>query len=137
MNDVSDALDEGYADGWRPDEGDKIVGTIVGLSKGWSDYRQGFYPIVTIHDEATGKDIAVHGFHHALNRELIALKPKLGERIGIKCGAKVKTKDGKRNVQTYTVKVEGRTEDIWGSLSAPTPELVTNDPAHDSDDLPF
>lgn len=113
---LSDAL----PDGWRPEEGSVIVGRILSMTTGWSDQQQNYYPILVIHDEVTDKDVAVHGFHFVLRDRLTALRPQQGERIGIKMGPKVPLKgDPSRSVQTYTVKVDGRTEDIWGKIQSP------------------
>lgn len=120
MNDtLAEDLDAGDAPGWRPEEGSIIIGEVIGLSKGWSEQGEKFYPIITIKDEATGEAVAVHGFHFVLQDRLSAVRPRVGERIGIKMGEKIKTQDGRRTVQTYTVKVDGRTEDIWSDIKSP------------------
>lgn len=144
----------GDAPGWKPEEGDLLIGTVSGLSKGWSDYKQGFYPIVTItpeldkcnpeprSDSLPGEPIAVHGFQFVLEDRFSSLKPMPGERIGIKVGPKVPTKDGKRTVQTYTVKME-RTEDIWSEIQNPrlAKQTVQGTPVTQQqitdDDIPF
>lgn len=141
------------AEGWRPEENDTLIGIVQAVSRGWSDQGEKFYPIVTISVEngtqkdgetvPAGTDIAIHGFHFALGKRMIELQPVAGERVGIKMGAKVPTKDGKRTVQTYTFKVEGRDVDVWGSFDAPAPtktgtvqeELPTT--SVDDDDIPF
>lgn len=139
---LSDALPEG----WRPTEGSVLIGNVVGLTKGWSDYQQSFYPIVIVHDELSGKDIAVHGFHFVMMDRLTALRPQVGERIGFKMGPKVPLKSNpKQSVQTYTVKIEGRTEDIWDDIQSPRANApaaqaqarVTDVETGDSDEIPF
>jgi len=148
---LSDALPEG----WRPEDGSLIIGRITRLTKGWSDQRQEFYPILVIHDELTDKDVAVHGFHFVLLDRLTALRPQEGERIGIKMGPKVPLKSNpNRSVQTYTVKVEGRSEDVWGDITNPRTANTTQSvvkvqgtgsrqeeipvaDAHSDDDIPF
>lgn len=128
---LTDSLNAGDAPGWKPEEGDLFVGTVSALSTGWSDYKEGYYPIVTItpdmnlcnpappHSEAEpGSPVAVHGFQFVLEDRFSALKPTVGERIGIKVGPKIPTKDGKRTVQTYTVKMD-REQDIWSEVKGP------------------
>lgn len=130
-------------EGWKPEPGDKVVGKVVGLQKGWSDYTDSYYPIVVIHDEVTDEPMTVHGFHFVLKDRLASLRPRLGERIGIKMGDKIPSKDGKRSIQTYTVKIDGRTEDIWDDIKNPRTAAAaaqTNAPAtaiESDDDIPF
>lgn len=110
------------AAGWRPDEGAILVGRVVKVDLGWSDYTGSHYPIVTVQPDQ-GDPVAVHAFHTALRARLTMLKPMAGEKIGFKYHGKRPTKDGRRQVATYTVKIEGRDADVWGALSAapPTP----------------
>lgn len=134
-------LADDFAEGWRPEEGDKIVGKVVDLGRGWSDYKDGFYPIVTVHDEEQDKDIAIHCFQTVLERKMREFKPKVGERIGIEFQGKRPTKNGKNQVAVYIVKVQGRTVDPWdeagqGRQATPTDEVVTEQPKTD-DDLLF
>lgn len=130
-------------DGWRPEPGSMAIGKVIGLQKGWSDQSESFYPIVVIEDELTGNALSIHGFHFVLKDRLAALRPALGERIGIKMGDKVPSKDGRRSIQTYTVKVDGRTEDIWDDIQSPRTQAAaaqTNAPAtsvESDDDIPF
>lgn len=77
-----DALDRD-TQGWKPDVGDKIVGTIVALDQRDSDYG-GTYPIVVLRPEPDeGFNVAVHAFHTVLKNELAKLQPLVGERIAI------------------------------------------------------
>lgn len=139
-------LNDAMPDGWRPNEGDVIVGKIMSLTKGWSDYQECFYPIMIIHDEVTDKDVAVHGFHFVLMDRLTALRPRVGERIGLKMGPKIPLKSNpKQSVQTYTVKIEGRSEDIWGDIQNPRvnpqqqtlPDAQPVSTVSDDSDIPF
>lgn len=139
---MSDAdLTAEFAEGWRPEEGDTLVGVVTDLSSAWSDYTSSFYPIITVRKD-DGSEVAVHCFHHSLKTRMVALRPTVGEKIGIKYKGKQKTKDGKREVAVYIVRIEGRSEDIWGSMSAPVP--ASNPPVQQSDftpptddDIPF
>lgn len=141
------------AEGWRPDEGAVLIGRVVKVDLGWSDYTGSHYPIVTV-QPAQGDPVAVHGFHTALRARLMMLKPMAGETIGFRYHGKRPTKDGRRDVATYTVKVKGRDADVWGTLgtAAPpqpaagfTPRTVADTPVPsaseltpvDDDDIPF
>jgi len=143
---LSDALPEG----WRPEEGDLVIGKILSMTKGWSDYQQSYYPILVIHNELTDEDIAIHGFHFVMLDRLTSLRPKVGERIGIKMGPKIPLKGNpKQSVQTYTIKVDGRSEDIdWDDIQSPRTQPTseqdrlrqTSIPVTDvqsDDDIPF
>lgn len=146
MNTFEESLDQELAEGWRPEEGDKIIGKIVNMTKGWSDYQQQYYPIIVVHDEVTDRDVSVHAFHTALARRLIALKPRVGDRIGIKMGPKVPLKGNpKQSVQTYTCRVEGKQEDIWADIQDPRavtdrsrgPAVPASEAPIPDDDIPF
>jgi hypothetical protein len=138
-------MDLEYAEGWRPEPGDTVIGPILDLSQGWSDQTQTHYPIVTLHDDKTDKDVAVHCFHQVLRSKMNELRPMVGETIGIKFVEKRATKDGKREVSVYNVKVKGRSANIWDQpIVAPRPSPVTEslDAKPDTDnendeDIPF
>lgn len=153
--DLVSQLDAGDAPGWKPEEGDVLVGNVVALAKGWSNYTQQYYPIVTIapdmdkcdpaprSDALPGEPVAVHAMQYVLMDRFTRLKPEPGERIGIKVGPKLPTKDGARQVQTYTVKMD-RGEDIWGDIANPrlSPQPTSGAPAVTQqqvtdDDLPL
>lgn len=142
--DMEAALDQELPAGWKPNEGDKLIGKVIGLSKGWSDYQEQYYPIIMIHDDETNTDVSVHAFHSALANRLMALKPEVGETIGIKMGPKVPLKrNPAQSVQTYTVKVKGRSEKIWEDMKDPRAAAATAatqapvGAAQSDDDIPF
>lgn len=130
-------------DGWRPEEGDIVLGKVLNLQTAWSDEKEDYYPIIIIDDEVKGP-VSVHAFHAALLDRLSKLKPEVGERIGIKMGPKVPLKSNpNRSVQTYTVRVEGRSEQIWDKFperrrgaAAPVQEELPDAETSD-DDIPF
>lgn len=160
MSDLGQSVEVGEAPGWKPEVGDVLIGTVSDLSTGWSDYKNAYYPIVTIDpeldncipnpprsDAEPGSPIAVHGFQFVLEDKFTALRPAQGERIAIKMGPQIPTKDGKRSVQTYTVKMD-RAEDIWSKVQsprtsaeqAPTRSAQQSIPVTDvasDDDIPF
>lgn len=139
------------AQGWRPEAGALLVGKITELNAGWSDYLNASYPIVVIADESNeGHPVAVHAFHQVLWRRLAQLKPKVGERIAIKFDGQVPSKDGKRKISLYTVKIAGRDAEMdWSAMQPPggaapaTVEISQQDfklpegDKPDPDDFPF
>lgn len=138
------AQDEAESAGWRPSEGDMVSGPIVAVSKGWSDWTNSFYPLVTIHDETQDKDVDVHCFHQTLQARLMETRPKVGDLLEITYIGKQKTKDGKREVAIYRVNVPGATgQEVWDALDAQPQAAaraaVTGDVPPDTDgmDIPF
>lgn len=147
-----------YADGWRPEEGDVLVGKVLTVDLGFSPQSGTHYPIVTVQPEDGGDPVAIHGFHMALKQRFMALKPVRGETIGVQYKGKEPHKtDRTKTVAVYVVKVKGRDADVWGTLGAaaapalppqgfqPHAPVDTSDfaprpsqrPADDDDDIPF
>lgn len=135
-------LDGFEAEGWRPEAGDQITGTLASLNAGFSDYTQASYPILTLdvseeRNLVTGeaethdppKQIAVHAFQAVLRNELLNQRPEVGERITLACGGKRAHKTAKaQTVTVYKVTVhrEGVSGAGWDDLfgprgGAPTP----------------
>jgi hypothetical protein len=65
---------------WKPEAGDKLIGTVVELEERTSEY--GSYPSVTVRVD-NGEEIVFHGFHTVAKEELARKKPCIGDRIGI------------------------------------------------------
>src|SRR5438552_2700654 len=82
-DDFAAQAEKDFAPAWMAEIGDKIVGKVTQISEGWSDQSESYYPIVTIHNEHTDKEEAVHAFWIALQRELMKWRPAIGERIAI------------------------------------------------------
>lgn len=129
-------MDFDYAEGWRPNPGDVIVGVVTDISMGHNEW--GSYPIVTVKPD-DGEAVAIHAFHTSLMNQFTELQPRQGETIGVAFKGKQRTKDGKREVAVYRVKVKGRTADVWGALSnqrPPQPPIPTDIPATVEDFAP-
>ena len=103
MRSMHDRLDT-FADAWKPEPGDKLIGTVVDLDERDSAYGDEPYPIVTIETD-DGNELAFHAFHTVARNELAKQRPVVGDRIGVAYHGK---KDGK-NYESYRVIVE-RTE---------------------------
>ena len=110
---LSERIDEGYAEAWKPKNGDTIMGEVVEISTGETAY--GAYPIVTI-ETAKGKS-AVHAFHSVLLNALVTAAPAVGETIAIKYeGTKMakSAKPGDDPYHAYRVMVDRKPADVWG-----------------------
>lgn len=144
------------AEGWRPEVGETLVGTVTDITRAWSDYKDGWYPIVTIESDKRsskvedGTEVAVHCFHTVLFNRMVELMPKIGETIGIKYVAATEKDDkkkGQNKPAIYNVRIEGRSADVWGSMSADprftsTPTVTQESAAVEAvtqsdDDIPF
>jgi hypothetical protein len=81
LNSLNDRLDF-FPEAWRPNPGEKLIGTVVDLSTRESEYSPDPYPIIHVATER-GEELCVHGFHTVLKSELEKLQPRIGDRIGI------------------------------------------------------
>lgn len=144
----STPLDSGHegmnldnAEGWRPEVGEVIVGTVTDIARAFSEFKEGYYPIVTIEKE-DGEQVAIHCFHTVLYNRVVELQPKVGEIIGIKYVSATE-KDGKKNkAAVYNVRVKGRSADIWASMPVdarlvPKPQDAAAVTENTEDDIPF
>jgi hypothetical protein len=112
-------MDLEYAKGWKPEEGDVLVGTVTNVDFGWSEYR-GEYPIITVQPEGGGDPVALHCFHDALFNRMSSLRPGIGERIGVQYKGKAPSKSNPRNtVARYVVRIDGRSTDPWAGRTQP------------------
>lgn len=123
-------MDLSYAEGWRPEEGDVLVGTVTEVGVGFSNFG-GNYPIVTVQPEERGAEpVAVHCFHVALQSRMLGLRPRVGERIGIKYeGQRPHKSQPGQTVAVYIVKIDGRTDtsEVWDRLSPSPPQVAAEE----------
>lgn len=129
-------------EGWMPEPGDELTGTVTTIGAGYSEFRakfgNGTYPILTIaatqernltnpeeittHDPP--KDIAVHAFQAVLFNELTTQRPMVGEVVTITFGGKRRHKTiASQTVAVYKVRVhrEGTDAASWDDLFGPPP----------------
>ena len=92
-SDLASQVNQPPPAGWRPKPGDTISGIVIGVTRS-GEGQFGAYPIVTIRKD-DGSDVAVHAFHTVLQRELVKLRPVVGETIAIAYLGDQKDKDGK------------------------------------------
>jgi hypothetical protein len=78
---VPEAMDFGV-EGWRPEKGDTLTGTVEDITSGGSGSEYGKYPILVLSTKEGGK-VAVHAFHHTLKNRLLEMRPKLGHTLTI------------------------------------------------------
>ena len=108
------------ADGWRPEAGDRVTGTVIQLTSGFSQYRggDGTYPIVVLVNDSGV--IAIHAFHAILETRLIAARPQVGERLSVKyVGESENARKGQNAARIYTVTMPDRdSSDFWGQPAA-------------------
>ena len=100
MTSLSERLDF-FAEAWRPEPGDKLVGTVIDLDERESAFSEEPYPIVTVKTDDRG-EFAWHAYHTVARRELAKQRPRTGDRIGIAYHGKP---DGKA-YERYRVIVE-------------------------------
>lgn len=76
-----DMLDDAQrnAVGWNPEVEPEIVGEVVDISEGESEY--GTYPLVTI-KTASGRDVSIHCFHTILKRDIQRRIDNNGLKVG-------------------------------------------------------
>lgn len=101
-------LDKDYAEGWRPTTGDTVIGEVTDIDTGYSEYNQTSYPIITVKRTGSDELVALHCFHDVLRKRILQLQPQIGETLGVMYKGKKPSKDGRREIAVYAVKVKGR-----------------------------
>ncbi len=103
QTDVNAEVDREYAEAWRPEPGDKLIGEVVELSQ--RDGEFGSYPIITI-KQGNGEELALHAFHTVAQNELARVRPQVGETAAIKYIGKRTAQDGRTTFHAYRVAVD-------------------------------
>jgi hypothetical protein len=102
---IIDDLDRDYAPAWRPDTGDTLIGTVVGISA--RDGGFGEYPIVVVRPGQTAEtELAFHAIHTVAQSELASKKPQTGETIAIKYLGKREAAGGKATYHAYKIVID-------------------------------
>jgi hypothetical protein len=137
-------VDREFAEAWRPDPGDKLVGEIVELGAR-AGYDDELYPIVTIRQD-NGVELAAHCFHTVLRNELAKLKPQVGQRIAVKYEGEVATANGRSRYHSYRVATDRAPVFSWTAFGEAAGESEPDDqpefragsnPDVNYDDSPF
>lgn len=102
--DIGARVDRDFAEAWRPDPGDTIVGEVTDLGQR-NGYDDTPYPIITVRRE-DGTELAFHAFHTVARNELAAARPQVGERIALKYLGPKSGADGRSKYHAYRVAVD-------------------------------
>jgi hypothetical protein len=116
------------ATGWKPNPGDRLVGTVLDLDTRDGEY--GEYPIVTIQTDL-GDEIAIHGFHTVLRREFAKRQPQVGERIGVKYLGK-----SDRGYESYRIVWENVVPPDWSKIAVEAEADAILEGVGEQDEMP-
>lgn len=109
-------------EGWRPEAGDLLIGTVDEVSSREGDF--GPYPLIIV-EKSDGSYVAVHAFHSVLRNEIESLQPSIGDEIGIKYEGvkepKGGLKKGMSGYEMYRVKLERKSP---AGSTVPSPPRV-------------
>jgi hypothetical protein len=95
---MQEQLDVQGAKGWKPNEGDTIIGAVVAVTVS-NPGEFGIYPIITL---ATDNGMVnVHAFHNVLKNRFLEKRPAKGERVAIQYQGERTPKNPRRPGQTY------------------------------------
>lgn len=103
------AAEPRQSDAWVPTEpGETLEGVVESVDSGWSDYRNGSYPILRVNVGAVIK--AFHAFREAAFNQVLDKRPTTGERVTITfLGARARKEGEKNNPPVgYRLVVHGR-----------------------------
>ena len=117
-------VDREFAEAWRPDPGDKLVGEIVELGQR-SGYDDELYPIVTVRQD-DGVELAAHCFHTVLRNELAKLRPQVGQRVAIRYDGQKDPGGGRSRYHSYRVATDSVPAFSWGAFGADGDPGVTD-----------
>lgn len=140
MTDLFDKLDTPSAEGWRPEDGDKIVGRVIACDT--RDGSYGEYPVVTLdvregstetrdgvrHPIELPAERAVHAFHTILKGEIWtdgkvgAWRVHEGDTLGVRYNGKGRTRAG-NEIDNYRVIIERPT--VADKLDDDAPSLFS------------
>ena len=110
---IDEKLDADFAEAWRPEPGDRLIGEVVSISERAAGY--GAYPIVTVQPEE-GEPLAIHAFRTVLASKLAEAGPKIGETVGVEYLGEVTT--GDRPYHAYKVAVDRPEKGVdWSAYS--------------------
>lgn len=94
-----DNFDGEYPESWIPKPGDMLVGKLARYSSGHTSYGEQL--IAVIEDDETQTPRSVWLMHTVLHGEFKKLRPKPGERVGIK-----RLQDSEKGYARYVVRVD-------------------------------
>lgn len=113
---ITEMLDEEFAESWRPEAGDTLSGTVVAI--GMNDAGWGPYPIVTVQPD-NGEPKAFHAFHSVAKARLAELRPEIGDKIGIRYLGLREPRNGGRAYHAYRIVMPGASGSVdWDAIAA-------------------
>jgi hypothetical protein len=131
-------VDREFAEAWRPDPGDKLVGEIVELGAR-AGYNDELYPIVTVRQD-DGVELAFHAFHTVARNELAKLHPQVGQRLAVRYEGEKQGADGRSKYHHYRIATDAVPVFSWGAFgdAADVTEVGSDIPTDDppADDPP-
>lgn len=98
-----DTILDSESEGWNPDPGAKLVGTVI-LVGACDCGGFGSHPLLEIMTDE-GSAVAVHGFHEVLRNAIARWEPKPGERVGIKYHGKLVGRGSFEGYENYRMVV--------------------------------
>ena len=99
MASIEERLDR---EDWDPQPGQKLIGTITGLSTRTSK-KGGLYPVMVVKDERGGEHVVSCAL---FADDVITYAPNIGERVGVKFVGPQPRRDGDGNYDKYVVAFE-------------------------------
>lgn len=139
MSSISERLNEDYAEAWRPEAGDELIGKVTEIGSRSSD-QGADYLIVTVRRE-DGERRAFHAFHTVAANALRDQSVSIGDEIGVRYVGYKETPDGPyKGYHDYRLVVDHPAG--WSPVTAPSaapahegpaPEPSTDDDYH----IPF
>jgi hypothetical protein len=128
----------GEAEGWRPEIGSEIMGTVLDVKVSHSDVSDRDYPIVFV--LSPDKSVtAIHCFQTILYNEMVNQRPERGDRIYVKrLEDGEATRKGWNDPIRYTVGVEKQdaSASAWDRLSGPVTAAQERTPDAPADSRP-
>ncbi len=130
---LKDRLDEDpqSVEGWRPEIGQELIGTIVRMDERQTDDYPDPYPILTI-KPIEGDLIAFHAFHTVAKTELAGQEPQVGDEIGIRYLGE--EKGARYSYHNYRIVVEKNKHSIADQESIGVTQAAVE---AEKDEIPF
>jgi hypothetical protein len=100
---------DAQAEAWRPTPGARLIGTAVDIDSRETEF--GTYPVITLREDESGNEVAVHAFHTVLKNAFARRPPRIGERLGVRYLGK-----SPKGYEAYRVVFETAAEPDWNRI---------------------
>lgn len=131
---MTDEFDFDYAEGWKPQPGDVLIGVVTETSVRQGQYDP--YPVITVRQD-NGESRAFHAFHTVAQNQIVELNVQTGDRVGIKYMGKLQTRDGRGSYEGYRIKKSGGASPGIDWAKAGVAGEQPGDPVPSTPDVPF